>query len=210
MFQIKWAPVLTAGQLAAASNPQSANQPEALPWVLYDTQAFTTAATTTQTYFQNVSADKTLCNMESAGQLPDPQYFIMHYITCDILAIPSVSNTATIVGAYDDIDRFLKQGRATFTFQMSNKFYGPFPLTLCHSTGGATGMGWGTSAASNNFQVANNGVPGSGGFPVLGAQVIPPKVGFSIKVELAAAVTLNVSPLNVRIGMAGVLYRRVL
>lgn len=211
MFTIKWAPVLSAGQLAAAANPQSSNQPEALPWMLYDTISYVSGTTVSQTFFQSVQADKTLGNMESAGQLPDPQYFVMHYLTCDILQVPTIDAAADQVGALNNIDLLLKAARATFTFQMSNKFYGPFPLTLCHSTGGATGNGWGTNAAPNNIQFGNNGIPGSGGFPVLGAQVIPPKVGFSIIINYAAAQTLaGGTAVNIRFGMAGVLYRRVL
>jgi hypothetical protein len=211
MFHIKWAPVLTAGQLAAAANPQSAGQPEAMPWFLYDTQIITSSATTQLSFFQQVQTDKTMGNMESAGQLPDPQYFIIHYITCDILNSPiaTAGHTAAALGPVNDIDVLLKTQRATFTFNMSNKNYGPFPLTLCHGTGGATGNGTATYTAEASVWHGNNGVIGSGGFPFLGSLVIPPKVGFSIGVNFAAAPTLS-GNLNMRIGMAGVLYRRVL
>lgn len=211
MFHIKWAPVLTAAQLAAAASPSSAGQPEALPWFLYDTQLITSAATTEASFFQTVQVDKTMGNMESAGQLPDPQYFIIHYVTCDILDPPiaNAGHAATALGPVNDIDVLLKTQRATFTFNMSNKTYGPFPLTLCHGTGGATGNGTATYTAEASIWYGNNGIIGSGGFPFLGSLVIPPKVGFSINVKFAAAPTLS-GNINMRIGMAGVLYRRVL
>lgn len=211
MFHIKWAPVLTAGQLVAAANPQNAGQPEALPWFLYDTQLITSGTTASLTFFQTVQTDKTMGNMESAGQLPDPQYFIVHYVTCDILDPPiaSAAGTAADLGPINDIDIILKTQRAVWTFTMSNKTYGPFPLTLCHGTGGATGVAVATETAPKAVASGNNGIVGSGGFPVLGALVIPPKVGFNIKVDMAAAPTLS-GNLNVRLGLAGVLYRRVL
>jgi len=211
MFHIKWAPVLTAGQLQNAANPQSAGQPEAMPWFLYDSQTYTSGTTTSQTFFQTVQTDKTLGNMESAGQLPDPQYFIVHYVTCDILSSPvaSAAGTAADAGPLNDIDLLLKAGRATFTFQMSNKNYGPFPLTLCHATGGATGIIAGTETAPKMIAQGNNGIVGSGGFPVLGALVIPPKVGFNIVTNFASAQTLS-GNIVIRLGLAGVLYRRVL
>lgn len=211
MFHIKWAPVLTAAQLAAAANPVSAGQPEAQPWFLYDTQLITSASTTSASFFVNQNADKTMSNMEASGQLPDPQYFIVHYVTCDILDPPiaNAGHAASALGPVNDIDVLLKTQRATFTFNMSNKAYGPFPLTLCHGTGGATGNGTATYTAEASIWYGNNGIVGSGGFPFLGSLVIPPKVGFNITVSFAAAPTLS-GNLNMRIGMAGVLYRRVL
>lgn len=211
MFHIKWAPVLTAAQLAQAANPNSAGQPEALPWFLYDTQLITSAATTNAQFFQNVNADKTMSNMESAGQLPDPQYFILHYLTCDVLDPPIAvaGHTASALGPVNDIDVMLKTQRATFSLNLSNKVYGPFPLTLCHGTGGATGNGVATFTAEASVWYGNNGIVGSGGYPFLGSIVIPPKVGFSITVNFAAAPTLS-GNINIRLGMAGVLYRRVL
>jgi len=211
MFHIKWAPVLTAAQLAAAANPLSAGQPEAQPWFLYDTQLITSGTTTSASFFVNQNADKTMSNIESGGQLPDPQYFIVHYVTCDILDPPvaNAGHAATALGPVNDIDVLLKTQRATFTFSMSNKNYGPFPLTLCHATGGATGNGTATYTAEASIWYGNNGIVGSGGFPFLGSLVIPPKVGFNITVNFAAAPTLS-GNINMRIGMAGVLYRRVL
>lgn len=211
MFHIKWAPVLNAQELQQAANPAAANQPEAIPWFLYDTQTYTSGTTTSLTFFQTVQTDKTLGNMESAGQLPDPQYFIIHYVTCDILDAPvsTTSTAAAALGPVNDIELLLKTGRGIFTFQISNKNYGPFPLTLCQSTGGATGFGTATFTASQSAWYGNNGIPGSGGFPFLGAIVIPPKVGFSITCQWTSAQTLSGNQ-SIRLGLAGVLYRRVI
>lgn len=214
MFTLHWRPVLGSGQLAAAANPALANQPEAIPWILYDTQTYTSGTTTTLSFFASTNNDKTLSNMESSGQLPDPQYLIVNYVTCDILVSPSVTTTAAVTGALNDIELLLKAARATFTLSMSNKNYGPFPLRACHPLGGATGIiaaeGTETAAARNIFQAANSGIPGSGGFPFMGALVIPPKVGFGITVNFAAAQTLAGGNPNIQIGLAGILYRRVL
>lgn len=213
MFNIRWQPVQTENQLKAQANPASANQPEALPWFLYDTQDIASAVTTPLTFFNTVQTDRSLGNMTSAGQLPDPQYFVVHYVTCDLLQIPTLTTTADATGAIGNIDQILKTARAHWTINISDKLYGNFPLTLCHSTGGATGAGvWGqnTNATTvNSFQAGNNGMPGSGGFPILGALVIPPKVGFSLTLNFGAAPTLTAT-VKCRMGLAGVLYRRVL
>jgi hypothetical protein len=177
---------------------------------LYDTATYVSAATTNLSLFAQTNADKTLSNMESSGQLPDPQFLVVHYVTCDFLITP-IANAAhaAAAGVLNDIDLLLKAGRATFTFNMSNKNYGPFPLMSCHSLGGATGVGFGTLTAEASITQGNNGIPGSGGFPFMGSLVIPPKVGFGVTLNWSSAQTLSANAL-IRIGLAGVLYRRVL
>src|SRR5712671_3932176 len=199
----------TRPALARAANPQSAKEPEALPWVLYDTQAWTTALTTTQTYFTAVQNDKTLGNMEGPGQLPDPQYFEVHYIGCDFLLPEQFLVAAAATGPITDIIQFLFTQRGIFTFNISNKRVGPFPLSFLHASGGATGFLATNSATVGKLEYANNGIF-DGGFCVGGALLIPPKVAFDITVALAGVPTLTNTPLNVRIWMAGALYRRVL
>jgi len=199
----------TRPALARAANPQSAKEPEALPWVLYDTQAWTTALTTTQTYFTAVQNDKTLGNMEGPGQLPDPQYFEVHYIGCDFLLPEQFLVAAAATGPITDIIQFLFTQRGIFTFNISNKRVGPFPLSFLHASGGATGFLATNSATVGKLEYANNGIF-DGGFCVGGALLIPPKVSFDITVALAGVPTLTNTPLNVRIWMAGALYRRVL
>lgn len=212
MFNIRWQPVLTSKELQGQVNPTGVGVNEAMPWFLYDTQDIVTAVTTQVNFFASVQADRSLGNLVSAGQLPDPQYFVIHYVTCDLLVKPTLGTTAAVTGALSDIDEILKAGRANWTLNISDKLYGPFPLTLCHSTGGATGgVAWTNSTATtiNEFQYGNNGLPGSGGFPFLGALVIPPKVGFSLALNFGAAPTLSAT-VKARMGLAGVLYRRVL
>lgn len=208
MFTIRWAPTLSSGQLAAAANPQLANQPEAIPWILYDTQTYTDNSTTTLSFFSATNTDKTLSNMESSGQLPDPQYMVIHFVTCDFLGTPTTA-AGGVAGVLNDTELLLKGGRGTFTFTMSNKNYGPFPLMACHSLGGATGVGYGTFTAEESIQQANVGIPGSGGFPFMGALVVPPKVGFGVTLNWSAAQDTT-ADVRIRIGLAGVLYRRVL
>jgi hypothetical protein len=213
MFNIRWQPVQTRAELERNANPASAGQNEALPWFLYDTQDIVTAVTTPLTFFAGTQSDPSLGNMKSAGQLPDPQYFIVHYVTCDLLVKPTLGITAAVTGGLSDIAEIIKTSRANFTINLSDKLYGQFPLSLCHSTGGETGgiMAMNNTAAPtiNNLQWGNNGNPGSGGFPIGGALVIPPKVGFSLVVNFGTAPTLSAT-VKCRMGLAGVLYRRVL
>jgi hypothetical protein len=212
MVVIPWKPAMDRGQLEAIVNPQEANEPECVPWQLYDTQAIASAAAGPFVFFQSINVDKTMSNMEGPGQLPDPQYLVVHYVAADLLQAPTATALANEPNqALVNVEAILKTARATVTFNMSNKRYGPFSLTMCHSTGGATfsGYGYGTAANGTSSGVVNNGIPGSGGFPFGGAMVIPPKIGFDVTVSLAAAQTLSAT-VNLRISLVGVLYRRVL
>lgn len=208
-FRIKINPK-TRAQLAQSANPESANQPEALPWVLYDTSSWVSGTTSNAAYFGTVQGDKTLGNMEGPGQLPDPQYFEIAYWGCDILVVPiQAAAPAVTISPVGDIGNILFTNRATWTFNISNKRVGPFPLTFFHASGGPTGYYATNSATTARFEYANNGIF-DGGYPVEEAIVIPPKLGFDVTLNTFAAVTLGVTPLNIRVWMAGVLHRRVL
>jgi hypothetical protein len=200
----------TRPALSRSANPVSAKEPEALPWVLFDTQAWTTAVTITQTYFQTVQNDKTLGNMEGPGQLPDPQYFEIHYIGADFLLSPNSVAAVAAAGPLNDIAQFLFAQRGIWTFNISNKRVGPFPLSFLHASGGPTGyLAITNTATAQKNEYGNNGIF-DGGFCVGGALLIPPKVSFDITLQVAAVLTLQTTPLNVRVWMAGALFRRVL
>lgn len=197
-------------QLAVQANPELANQPEALPWVLYDTQTWTSASTATANYFLSQQTDKTLGNMEGPGQLPDPQYFEIWYWGIDfLLAGINAAAPGATVSNWADINTFLFTQRLTWMFAISNKNIGPFPATFFHGSGGATGFGYGNSGTTARFEYANNGIF-DGGYCVGGAITIPPKLGFVVTLTAAAAPTLVNGNPPVRAWQAGVLHRRVL
>lgn len=198
-------------QLAQIVDPQlvPGGQSEATPWVFYDTQTYTSAATTTQTFFATQQNDRTLSNLLQAGALTDPQYFEIFNLGFDVLADASTNAAATELGILDDIQKLMLVGRPIFTLTISDKNYGPFPLRFLHTSGGAVGMGWGTVAASASFEYANNSLP-DGGWNWRGSVVIPPKVGFSVTVQWAAAQTLANGNTPLAFWMAGCLHRRVL
>ena len=212
MFRLQWRPALTKAQLDAQVNPVSPSQPEVVPWFLFDTQSVsaTQAAGSTITFFTTTNSDPTMSNMEGSGQLPDPQYMVVDLVTCDILQVPTTTAQASQpAGAWNNVDSILKLARTTFTLSVSNKSYGTFPLTLCHATGGVTGFGYSAATAGGEVQYANNGIVGSGGFPYGGALIIPPKTGFKLVLNFGTLLA-NTAAVNVRLGLAGVLYRRVL
>ncbi len=212
MIQTSWNPPLTRAALDEMANPTFPNQPEVVPWQLFDTAAIATASAGPFVLFQASNVDKTLSNMEGPGQLPDPQYLIVDYAACDFLIVP----VATVIanepnGAWADLANLQHTCRMTFTLNMSNKRYGPFSITMTASTGGPTGAGygWGTAAAGNSVALVLSGRPGTGGFPFCGSVVIPPKIGFDITLNLGVACTLAATR-NVRFSLVGPLYRRVL
>lgn len=206
-----WKPAKSAQDLKDIAFPELASQPEVIPHILYDTQAFATAAVGPFNFFVNTNNDKTMSNTEAAGQLPDPQYFEVYYVACDILQIPTATALANEPNqALANVENILKTNRATFEVTLASKSYGIEPLMACHSLGGATfsGYGYGTAANGTSSGAVNNGIPGSGGFPYNGALVIPPKNAFKVTVAVAGALTLSAT-VNVRLSLVGNWYRRV-
>lgn len=214
MITIPWSPPLTKQQLENIAYPELASQPEVVPWQLYDTQSIANGGGGPFTFFVNQNNDKTLSNMEGPGQLPDQQYFQIFYIAADFLQVPTATPLANEPNqALANVENILKTCRATMSINLANKNFGPWSLMTAHSTGGATfsGYGYGTAANGNSSGVVNNGIPGSGGFPLSGALVIPPKNGFFLTISFAPGVTATLSAtVQLRMSLVGNLYRRVL
>lgn len=195
-------------QLEALANPISAQQPEALVWTFWDTLTFTSASTTTLTFFQTVNTDKTLGNIQQQGSLPDPQYFQMFNVGLDVLRDVTTTASAATTGAVDDVQKLVltQRGRAVLT--ISGKPYMDVPTSFLHCSGGATGFGWATMTAQAQTEFANNSIP-DGGYNLMGKVVIPPKQAFDITLSWPAAITLTAN-VSIRVWVAGVLFRRVL
>jgi hypothetical protein len=209
-----WKPAKSADELQTIAFPELASQPEVIPHCFYDTQSLATGAVGPFNFFVNTNNDRTLSNMDSQGQLPDPQYLEVFYVTCDILQ-PPVANAAdggaVVNAAWANIANILTTNRATFEVTLASKSMGIEPLTFAHSSGGLTGggYGYGTAAAGQSSAYGNAGIPGTGGFPYNGSLVIPPKNAFKLTVAVAGALTLVGGPINVRMGLVGNWYRRV-
>lgn len=200
----------TFQQLGAESRPSVPGQPEQIAGVLYDTQLYTSGTTTRMRFFQTTNNDATITNMELAGALPSPQYFIWFDWGLDILIDASASGAgADETGAVDDIAKLVLVSRAIATFNISNKDYGRVPLSFLHASGGPVGFMAATLTAPESIQYANNGVF-DGGWSWNGSILIPPNTGFRIDVEFAAAQTLNAGNVNLRMWMRGLTNRKVL
>jgi len=199
----------TFKELYRQANPQEVQQGEAISDVRFDTQTYTSATTTSLTFFSAAQTDPTLSNMPIGGQFPDPQWFEIHNIGFDFLGAVATSAGNTAAGMAADIQLLMMVGRPIFTLVLSEKNYGQYPLSFLHTSGGAHGFGYGTLTAPNAVQVANNSLP-DGGWNWRGSVVIPPKVGFSVRVQWSAAQTLTGGNPSLRFWMGGVLHRRVI
>lgn len=198
----------TRAQLDVLCNPASANQPEAIPHVLFDTQLYTDNVTIAQQFYQAINVDKTLCNMAGAGQLPEPQYFQVFNCGIDVLAEDSTTSGG-IAGVHDDINKLIRVGHPAVTLTIAGKRYiDSIPATFFHTSGGATGFNAGTWTAEENIVWADNSIP-DGGWCVNGSIIIPPKQAFDVTINWAAAVNISGNQ-SIRFWMAGVLFRRVL
>jgi hypothetical protein len=198
----------TRAQLDAMANPSGGpKQPEAFADELWDTQNFVNASTTSLQFFQTAVSDKTLSNLTVPGQLPQPQYFLIHYVTVDIL-FPATTNAAAVAGNLNDVHILVNAARATLTLSIATKPYGPWRVRSAHSGGAPVGFFTGGAAAPATMQYGHIG-PHDGGFCVNGGLIIPPATDFNVLMNFAAVQTLNTNNLPIQVGLYGVRYRKV-
>lgn len=197
----------TRAKLDEMVNPVSAGQPEALAWVLWDTQTYTDNTTTTLTFFNAVRANPEQGNMDTPGQLPDPQYFQCWGMGLDVLV--DLSTTAGgVAGAADDVQQLVMTGPSRALLKLSTKEMVNVPTSFLHTSGGVVGFNAGTWTAEENITWAQNSIP-DGGYYVGGAVVIPPKQAFNLQITWQAVRNIAGNR-DVRPWLQGVLYRRVL
>lgn len=192
-------------QIQSAVTPASGKAQESIWHCLYDTQTYVDNTTTRLTFFQTTNVDPTLSNMEAGGQLPSPQSFEIHNICLDLLPGVGISTSATTTGNGDDMALLLLTGRPVWTLTISQKAYGPYPLTSLHGTGGPQVFGFSSDGAEILQYARNDPSPGWNYF---GRIIIPEQVGFKIDVVFAAAQNLT-ADVRLRLAMFGVLNRRI-
>lgn len=202
----------TREELMSLATPKAVTggQSEALSWVFYDTQTYVSGTTTELSFFTTTNVSRAITNLEAGGQLTEPKFFEIYYFGLDVLE-PVTSGGTGAPDAWNDIQQLVMDGQGFWRFTISDKQYGAFPLSFCHTSGGVQGYGFAEQTTAG-AQVVNayglNSVP-DGGWCVDGALVIPPKVGFDVRVQWPTALTLGADR-DLRFWMAGVLHRRVL
>ena|SRR2546421_2640099 len=196
-------------ELARLSGPQSAGQPQAIPWIYYDTQSYTSGTTTSLNFFQTVQADPTLGNLPQPASLDSPKFFAIESVGFDVLLRPAAQAGHASTGPIDDIAQLLFGQRGILTFTYQNKAYGPWPLSAYQASGGATGFGWATMTAEAQVSYANNGIPSGEGWGMNQQIILRPNAAFKWSAAWAAAITLAAGNTNLRLWMYGAQYQAV-
>lgn len=184
---------------------------------LYDTQAFTSAVTLTLNFFQTAGLGPNLSNMTLAGVLPAPQKFLIQAVRFvplvqPTLLIPAV-DSETIAGALNDI--WLLTHKGVLSLNVSTKNYLQIPLESVPAGGGIFGAVAATSNAAATkagvLEAGANGNPDARNSFVLdqAALLVDTQVNFIVTLNWAAALTLNGSPVNLRVYLDGWLIRAV-
>lgn len=173
-----------------------------VPKSLYDTQTYVSGTTETLTFFtQAAAAGRFVTNMDQAGQLPAPEYFIVQYICLDVLdAEPGDATNLR------DVHRILF-GQASAgpyaLFRYNSQEWGPWELSRLGGTGGPTGF---TTRTATEY--ANNGIPGQCGLWMGGALTLQPLKAFSMDMRWASAVTLTADR-RIRAALVGTHYYQI-
>lgn len=191
--------------LAAAGSAASANQPEVVPYVFYDSQDFASNWTSVA-FFASTSSDATISNIEQPNTISAEQFFNIWAITLDWLIAATAVTAAGAASIVDDLAQIQAGARAIFNMQISQKKYLQVPIHALHSSGGINATIVGSTTANSMTNYAQNWYP-DGGYNIGGALLLPPKQTFQVTVTGVAA-TL-VATRKGRISMHGPLFRRV-
>lgn len=183
--------------------------------VLFDTVAYTSAATVALNLFNAVRAPQ-LSNMEIPSQLPNPKAFLIRAISFNVLHNPTstarAAAGAVTTGALDDIAQLIDTGVLTLT--IGSKPYAQFPLWALPGTSGPYGIfgsDGNTADPGNTTQVARTGYPMHGnGFTLSKPVPIVPMMNFIVVLTWPLAITLSLGgTLNVQVIFDGTLIRPV-
>lgn len=212
MYDFEFLPAeqITYEGLDALSKPLLAGQPEQFPHWLYDSQLFTFGAgnTTDLFFFQAVNADKTVGNVPNQAMLPSGEYFWPQYAMFDPFFNIEAAQ-ATSAGLYDEINRLVHTTHPMWTLTIKSKVYGPWPLSICHGSGGAVGGGLAGIAGPLWVQTGQNGIA-DGGAPIKGIPIIPPMTTFVVQVHWNATIAVIVAATVLcRFTFAGPYFRAV-
>lgn len=207
-------------ELVGAANPSTGAAPETLPWWFYDTQLYTSAATVQLTFFAAAPVTRDLGNMPIGGSLPNPNFFALHYVHFDFMQNAAGTPYTTTAGigaavananALNDVGSLLLSGRSRFQLNLSDKAYGPWPMSVTGGTGAALGfIAIAGLTGAGNAQRSDFGYNALGAGAFLGGKVIiPPQTGFNVVADWPASLTLT-GNYQIRCTLYGVYYRRVL
>ena len=197
--------------LRELGQPASADQPISDPDVLYDTQTYAQAGSTTLTFFKSTAAnlsDKTLSNFPT-GILPKGQFFEIHRVFVFIHAMPTANATVAVTGAAQDVEILHKTARGVVQWKTNTRDYGPYPLWFFGRAGGPSGQfeSYGSGTAANNV-ISSGNTENNGGFPVLGSQIIQEQQQFEATMTFVATSAISAAT-NITFAMLGIRHSQV-
>lgn len=190
-------------QLTAQARPIT-GLPETVPWYFFHRKTYTSTTTVALAYFDQTETDPGLSNMELAGQLPTPQFLEIYSFHTDVLSIVTTAAGGT-GGAIADNVVLRRSGRGRWSFELSGKTYGEFPLTGIGPVGNPSGFGWGTFTAEESIQYSGWAACFTALDPII---TLPPTTGFRGRHRWNAAQTLSADTV-LEFGLWGALHRKV-
>jgi len=167
----------------------SLDQSQVINWMWYDTQTYTSGATTLLTFFNAVRATKDLGNMELAGVLAHPKAFIVRATRIHVKNVP-VQDDGALPVAWSNI-QLLQTGWCQF--EVGNKNYGIWPI---HALPGGSGVyaeaaAAGGEAGDEFLTYGTNGPPDCRAVYTLSQPLlIDPQINFNLTLHWTTAVTL--------------------
>ncbi len=206
----------TREELAQSITPLFASQGEVIPWIWFDSNTYTSGTTTQMDSFQTVPTDRTLGNMQAAGQIPAPMYFDLYHLSIYLNVAPTalaIAATLTpLTGAVQDVHNLII---GAVTFSIAQKVYFEAKVYMCPAGAGSNpavaAYGTLTAPAGQSVQTAQNGFPDPRARNNFwGGITVPHNQNLLVRKNWSAALTLAGGNTAITDHLDGYLYRRVL
>ena len=196
-------------------NTQYKGRKETINWTLYDTVSYVSGTSTSLNFFNAIRANKSLGNMEVAGQLAAPKAFFLRawrfYVKFRPRMTAAVAAANVQTGVFDDLCQLINTGVLSFT--VGSKLYCEFPLWVVTAGAGPQGVitfvssGPSTSGA---LSYAQNGIADPRAvFSLSKPLFIQPQINFVANLQWSSSLTLASGDTELQLVMDGDIIRPV-
>jgi hypothetical protein len=184
--------------------------------VWFDTNTYTSGTTTQMDNFQTVQTDRTLGNMQAAGQIPAPMFYDLYHISTYLNIAPTalaIAATLTpLTGALQDCHNLII---GAVSLIIAQKTYFEGKIYMCPAGAGVNPFvamtGTLTAPQVQAVQFGQNGIPDPRARNNFwGGLTIPHNQNFNVRYNWSAALTLAGGNTLISTYLDGYLYRRVL
>lgn len=184
---------------------------EVVPFILYDTQTYTSATTVILPFFTSVPANESVSNVNPPAVLPNPESFLIktigiYFPNQEETVAQGVPPITSVPSQFNDILLLVNTGIVRLT--IGDKPYGPWPMyRLPVSTYPRLTLAVAGATAANS--VTQYGQTDGPMYPLLPPLLIAPLQRFKLTLEWPAGAVTLLANRNIKVLLDGQLSRGI-